>query len=79
MHRQINFHQLEHALHQLGFEETWVNGSYVKFSNPQADTLIVLSSYPQNRTVQIAHIRMIEKVLEEKGIIDREDFENLFQ
>jgi len=79
MRKQINFYQLEHTLHQLGFEETWVNGSYVKFSNPASDALIVLSSYPRDGTVKIAHIRMIEKVLEEKGIIGREDFENLFQ
>ena len=56
-----------------------MNGSYVKFSNPEADVLIVLSSYPGDGTIQIAHIRMIEKVLEEKGIISREDFENLFE
>jgi len=79
MSNQINFHQLEHTLHQLGFEETWVDGSYVKFSNPKANALIVLSEYPKAQTVQIAHIRMIEKVLDEKGIISREDFENLFQ
>ena len=79
MRKQINFHQLEHTLHQLGFEETWVNGSYVKFSNPEANALIVLSGYPKEQTVQIAHIRMIEKVLDEKGIISREDFENRLQ
>ena len=79
MRKQINFHQLEYTLHQLGFEEAWVNGSYVKFSKPEANALIVLSSYPREETVQIAHIRMIEKVLDEKGIISREDFENLFQ
>lgn len=76
---KINFHQLRQALvEKLGFKETWVKGSYVTFNNPQADAIIVLSSHQIDKVVKPAYMRMVEKVLEEKGIIRREQFENLF-
>jgi predicted RNA binding protein YcfA (HicA-like mRNA interferase family) len=42
---KIKFHKLKQALDKLGFQETWVKGPYVKFNNPQANAIIVLSSY----------------------------------
>ncbi|OQY53744.1 MAG: hypothetical protein DRR08_23905 [Candidatus Parabeggiatoa sp. nov. 2] len=75
---KINFPQLKQALDKLGFEETWVKESYVKFNNPQAYAIIVLSSYEIDKEIKPAYMRMIEKVLEEKGIIRRDKFESLF-
>jgi len=73
----IKFSQLEDVLHKLGFEETRVRGSHVKFNNPYANAIIVLSD--RKKIVTLNHFRMVEKVLEEKGIINREEFERLFQ
>jgi predicted RNA binding protein YcfA (HicA-like mRNA interferase family) len=75
---KIKFPQLKQALDKLGFEETWIKGSYVKFNNPQADAIIVLSSHQIDKEIKPAYMRMVEKVLEEKGIIRRDKFESLF-
>lgn len=74
MLKQVNFDELEHVLSSLGFEENKVAGSHTKFVNSQANALIVL---PIHHEFRLPHIRMIEKVLEEKGIASREEFENL--
>lgn len=77
MTEQIKLSQLEDVLHKLGFEETRIEGSHIRFDNPYADAVILLSD--QERTVDSNRFRMVEKVLEERGIINREEFERLFQ
>jgi len=76
MTQQIRFSQLENVLLGLGFEETRVRGSHVRFDNPHADAVILLSD--QEETVTLNHFLMVGKVLEEKGIADREEFQKLF-
>ena len=78
MPKQITFHQLKQALEKLGFEETSVNESYIKFNNPQAGAILVFSGQQRNRALHPAYRRMVERVLEETGILGREGFENLF-
>ena len=77
MPEQISFRQLEGALEKLGFEETWVEDRYVQFKNPQADAIIVLSSHQKENALHPAYQRMVEKVLEEKGIMSQDKFEKL--
>ena len=79
MSKQIHFCQLEQALKKLGFEEAWVEDSYVKFNNPKADAIIVLSSSQKDRDLNPSYRRMVERVLEETGIISKGEFENLFR
>ncbi len=73
---KINFTQLKQALEKLGFEEIWVKGNHV-FKNHQADALIILSNHQKDKDIQPAYVRMVEKVLEENGIISRNAFEHL--
>jgi len=75
MLKYLRFAELKNALQRLGFEATTIPGSHVTFNNPQADAVIVLSNRIASNGVGVAHIRMVEKILEEKGIISREDFE----
>ena len=77
MTQQISFSQLENVLLGLGFEETRVRGSHVRFDNPRADAVILLSD--REGTVTPNHFRMVGKVLEGKGVKEREDFERLFR
>ena len=76
--RKIHFDQLRQTLKKLGFKENWVKGSHVTFNNPQADALIILSSRQQGEYIRPAYLRMVEKVLEGKGIMKREQFESIF-
>jgi len=76
--RKIHFEQLRQTLKQLGFKENLVKGSHVTFNNPQADALIVLSTHQQGDDIRPAYLRMVEKVLEGKGIMKREQFESIF-
>ncbi len=75
---KINFLQLRQVLKKLGFNESWVKGSHVTFNNPQANALILLSTHQKGDDIRPAYLRMVEKVLEEKGIIQRQQFESLF-
>lgn len=74
MIRQVKFDRLERVLFMLGFEEKMIAGSHTKFVNPDAKALIVLPIYHE---FNLPHIRMVQKVLEEKGIVSREEFENI--
>jgi predicted RNA binding protein YcfA (HicA-like mRNA interferase family) len=76
MLKEIKFGKVKNILNKLGFEDTRVKGSHVRFRNPYADAIIILSD---QKIIKLHQIRMIEKVLEEKGILNREDFENFFQ
>ena len=76
MPKQITFHQLKQALERLGFEEIWIEDRYVKFNNPQADAIIVLSGKQKERELHPAYRRMVEKVLDETGILSKEEFED---
>jgi predicted RNA binding protein YcfA (HicA-like mRNA interferase family) len=75
MTRQISIQKLSKILRKLGFERKEVSGSHITFFNPSSNAIIML---PIGRNeIGIPHIRMVEKTLEEKAIIGREDFENL--
>jgi len=73
--KEINFGKVKNFLTELGFEETRVKGSHVRFRNPYADAVIILSD---RKIINLHQIRMIEKVLEENNIINQEEFENFF-
>jgi len=75
MPEHVKFGEIRDILYQLGFEEKHVEGSHIRFRNPYADAVIVLSD---RKIITFHHFRMIEKVLEEKGIISREEFERIF-
>jgi predicted RNA binding protein YcfA (HicA-like mRNA interferase family) len=77
MLKQITFKQLENVLHYLGFEETKVKNSHVKFQNITANVLLALPI--GLRTVKLPHLRMVERVLEETGMLTREEFETLVE
>ncbi len=77
MFEHVTFRQLRDILlHNLGFEEELVEGSHISFKNIHNDAVIVLSD---KKIITLHHFRMIEKVLEEKGIVSREEFEKFFQ
>ncbi|MDM8523775.1 type II toxin-antitoxin system HicA family toxin [Desulfococcaceae bacterium HSG8] len=59
----------------LGFEEKHIEGSHVRFKNHHTNAVIVLSD---QKIITLHHFRMIEKVLEEKGLMSREEFEGFF-
>ena len=75
---RIKFAQLQQTLKKLGFQENWMKSSHVIFNHPQADALIVLSPHQSGDEIRQAYLRMVEKVLEGKGIMQREQFESLF-
>jgi len=73
---KIKFGEIKNILNRLGFEDKRVKGSHVRFRNPYADAVIILSD---RKIINLHQISMIEKVLEEKGIVNRGEFENFFQ
>jgi hypothetical protein len=76
MLKQFTFKQLEQVLSHLGFEETKVRENYVVFMEPETDTLIGLPIPRAN--LGLPYLRMVEKILEEKEILNRGELEKLF-
>jgi len=70
----VGMKKMSKVLQDLGFEENRIIGSHIRFYNPSFNALILLPVI--NGELRLAHIRMIEKTLEEKGVLSREEFES---
>jgi len=70
----VRINKMSKVLHDLGFEENRIVGSHIRFYNPSFNALILLPIIYGE--LGLGHLRMIEKTLEEKGVLSREEFES---
>jgi len=74
MLNHVGMNKMSRVLHDLGFEENRIVGSHVRFYNPSFNALILLPI--MHEELRLPHLLMIEKTLEEKGVVSREEFES---
>ncbi len=74
MLNHVRMNKMSKVLHDLGFEENRIVGSHIRFYNPSFNALILLPII--NEELQLPHLRMIGKTLEEKGVLSRDEFES---
>jgi hypothetical protein len=73
------FAALKKVLLGLGFEEKESPGPGVVFRHAGSDALVILHPYKANEVVDLAEIVGIRRLLDEKGVIPREEFDELLR
>ena len=79
MRKAITADKLERVLLGLGFVTTSVPGSHKVYRHPTSAATIVLPFWPGKETVRPIHLVAIQRTLSEKGILDRDSFDDLLQ
>jgi hypothetical protein len=74
---RIKFAQLRDLLLGLGFREVALSESAVGFQHDPSDTLIVLPIYRANRVVRPHHLASVRIMLDGKGLMDADTFDDL--
>lgn len=62
---------------KLGFDLAEEPNRYYVFRHKETDTLIVLPILPRQNLLALMNYRTIQSVLENKGIMGKEEFQNL--
>lgn len=79
MRKQITFAGLERALLKTGFVVTRSNGGPKVFRHQATDTMVILPALPGERGVDAVHLVAVSRTLDEKGVIEREAFQELLE
>ena len=76
MPRRFTYGQLRHVLTALGFKEMRrANGVGLRHTN--SDTLFLFRLYEENDRLQPAEVSHVQKMLDERGLLEPESFEAL--
>jgi hypothetical protein len=75
---QPTFGELRLVLLGLGFQESRFP-SRVRFENAKTDTIVLLRPYESDDEVDPAALGAVRRLLDEKGVIGREEFNTLLQ
>jgi hypothetical protein len=73
----IRFDSLRRLLRDLGFVETVVTGPYLLFEHSPSGTLLPYRAYQAGDSVSWADLVMTRRLLDERGIMDEEEFQSL--
>jgi hypothetical protein len=73
------FAALKEVLLGLGFEEQPSPRTCVVFKHADANALVVLRPYKADEVVDLAEIVGARRLLDEKGVIPREEFDELLR
>jgi hypothetical protein len=74
---RIKFGKLREILLDLGFREVALSDSAIGFQHDPSDTLIVLPTYRANRIVLPHHLVTVRIMLDAKGLMEADDFDDL--
>ncbi len=74
---RIKFAELRELLFGLGFREVALPEDAVGFQHDPSDTLIVLPTYRANRVVLPHHVASVRILLNGKGLMDADAFDDL--
>jgi hypothetical protein len=69
------FATLKRLLLRLGFEDRSKAGSHVLFEYPDADVFFLFRPYRDKEIVQPRHLAEVRGMLDDRGILSREKFE----
>ena len=73
----IRFDCVRKLLVDLGFVETVVSGPYLLYEHSPSGTLLPYRAYQPGDTMSWADLVMTRRLLDERGIMDEEEFESL--
>jgi predicted RNA binding protein YcfA (HicA-like mRNA interferase family) len=73
---RVTFAELRRMLLDMGFTETVVPGSHVFFAHQPSGAEVALPIYRSNRMVLPHHLITVRIMLDAKGLMDRDDFDD---
>jgi predicted RNA binding protein YcfA (HicA-like mRNA interferase family) len=73
---RITFAQLRHLLLDMGFTETVTPKSHVFFAHQPSGAEVALPIYRSNRIVLPHHLVTVRIMLDAKGLMDADDFDD---
>ena len=73
MHREISYRQLANILRTAGFYQSKTSATHLVFTHQESGARIVLPP-PRQRSVPQIYVRAIGKMVDEYGIMPREEF-----
>jgi len=76
---KVSFECLRKVLRDLGFVETVVPGPYLLFEHSPSGTLLPYRAYKADDSVSWADLVMTRRLLDERGLMEAEEFEALLQ
>jgi hypothetical protein len=76
-HDTIRFECVRKVLLDLGFAETVVPGPYLLFEHSPSGTLLPYRAYQPGDSASWTDLAMTRRLLNERGIMDEEEFESL--
>jgi hypothetical protein len=74
---KVAFAWLRQLLLDRGFKEVIVPKSHVRFYHERSGTEIILPVYRANQIVMPHHLLTVRFILDAKGLVDEEDFDDL--
>ena len=72
---RVTFAELRRLLLDMGFTEAVTPGSHVFFAHQPSGAEVALPIYRANRLVLPHHLITVRMMLDAKGLMDRDDFE----
>ena len=79
MSKTITFADLESLLFEVGFKENPTAGNNKLFEHSISDTVLILPMWQATDQVDRVHLVAVRRMLDEKGVIDADAFDELLQ
>jgi predicted RNA binding protein YcfA (HicA-like mRNA interferase family) len=73
------FSDLQHVLLDLGFRDRSVPGSHALLDHPKSETVVLLRPYRDDEIIDGATLLGIRRILDEKGVVSRDRFDDLLR
>jgi hypothetical protein len=73
------FGTLRQVLLDLGFRTRTLPAGHIRFDHAPSDTLVILRPYKDDDTVDQGNLIGVRRLLDEKGVIDRDKFDELLR
>ena len=74
MDKRVKYSTLRGILRELGFTEHPIKGAHRAFRHEASDSIILLPS-KRERWLGPSHLAVVARTLDERGLMDRDDFE----
>jgi hypothetical protein len=73
------FGTLRQVLIDLGFRTTTMPAGHIRFDHLPSDTLVILRPYKDDDIVDQGNLQGVRRLLDEKGVVDRNKFDELLR
>jgi predicted RNA binding protein YcfA (HicA-like mRNA interferase family) len=73
------FQTLRQVLLDLGFQMEALPTSHIRFTHPRSETVVVFRPYKEDEAVDQAMLIGVRRLLDERGVVSRDEFDDLLR